>query len=99
MTVTVKLLLASQGRIQKPIRLSPETIRAVLNRWLEEMESDSVQRLRAALNTFIVRVEVTNDAGTVYYTLPASAILPEKRAMDGCRGGDSNPYSLAGSRF
>ena len=89
--------LALEERHSKPIKVSAAAIRRSVEAWRGELDTGDEASLKALLDTFIVRVEITNETGRVDYTLPADVVLSEKGGYEGHARRDSNHSHLCGS--
>ncbi len=90
--------LTSNQRRNKPIKVSATALRGLVERLRQDLDSGSEEKLRAILAILIVRIEVTNEAGRVDYTIPIDAFLPDpgpdKGGYEWYARRDSNPRHL-----
>ncbi len=98
---TLLATMAVEERITKPVKVSAAAMRTLVERLSQVLEGGDEAKLKALLEAFIVRVEITNEEGTVHYTVPASILLGEGDGAEGGYGwharGSPNHSHLAGS--
>lgn len=83
--------LAADRKLAKSVRVSPAALAERAAAYRAELDSDDPEVLRRLLRAFIVRVELTNEAARVDFTVPAAALGGAPiRAMVGYPQGEPN---------
>jgi site-specific DNA recombinase len=76
--------LAAEGHAAKPLKVTDRTVRELVASLQQQLDEASEESLRRLLRTYVRRVEITNETGTVFFTVPMDALLP---SSDPSKGG------------